>query len=61
MLKMQFEHVYCILFMENANSVHKNNTSLYVFARSPFVKYCIFITFSLSLSCQSLKNVLILL
>lgn len=30
---MQFEHGYYILFMKNANSVHKNNTFLYIFTK----------------------------
>lgn len=33
MLKIQFEHGYYILFMKNANSVHKNNTFLYIFTK----------------------------
>lgn len=33
MLKMQFEYGYYILFMKNANSVHKNNTFLYIFTK----------------------------
>ena len=30
---MQFEHGYYILFIKNTNSIHKNNTFLYIFTK----------------------------
>lgn len=42
---MQFEHGYYILFMKNANSVHKNNTFLYIFTKPRLLNIVFFIAF----------------